>query len=106
MYNIFKTCNSQRLNILCAKIIQRIGFTVDTNDCIRKLYAAESPEKLAVLLERKKETLSNIMPSLVQDYLRCSPAINTIKTYQGLSGIKLLSELTKNSLQQMALLVH
>ncbi|ARG99608.1 TrmB family transcriptional regulator [Legionella micdadei] len=57
---------------------------------VRKLYVAEPPEKLALLLEKKKQTLNAIMPSLVQDYLRCSPAANTIKTYQGLPGIKLL----------------
>ncbi|KTD24436.1 TrmB family transcriptional regulator [Legionella maceachernii] len=57
---------------------------------VRKLYVAESPEKLALLLENQKQTLNAIMPALVQDYLRCSPTVNTIKTYQGLSGIKLL----------------
>lgn len=57
---------------------------------VRKLFIAESPNKLAALLDRKKQILTNIMPQLVQDYLHSSPPINTIKMYHGLPGIKLV----------------
>lgn len=55
---------------------------------VRKLFIAESPDKLASLLDQKKQILTNIMPQLVQDYLRSSPPVNTIKMYHGISGIK------------------
>ena len=57
---------------------------------VRKLFVAESPDKLASLLEQKKQILTNIMPQLVQDYLHSSPPTNTIKMYHGISGIKLV----------------
>src|SRR3989344_3226493 len=42
------------------------------------------------LLDRKRHTLMNIMPLLVQDYVHYSPSMNAIKMYYGLSGIKLI----------------
>ncbi len=56
----------------------------------RKLFIAESPDKLSILLDRKKQILTNIMPQLVQNYLHSSPSTNNIRIYQGLSGIKLV----------------
>lgn len=67
---------------------------------VRKLFIAESPEKLAALLERKKQILTNVMPQLVQDYLQRSSNDNSIKMYQGLSGIKLVYDNLLIDLQQ------
>ena len=43
-----------------------------------------------MLLDRKKQILTTIMPLLVQDYVHSSPSSNTIKMYYGLSGVKLI----------------
>jgi sugar-specific transcriptional regulator TrmB len=66
---------------------------------VRKLFVAESPDKLAALLEKKKQVLTSIMPHLVQDYLHSSHTKNTIKMYHGLSGIKLLYDNILTTLQ-------
>ncbi|MDP1604645.1 MAG: helix-turn-helix domain-containing protein [Legionella sp.] len=66
---------------------------------VRKLFVAESPDKLASLLDKKKQILTTIMPALVQDYLHVSPAMNTIKMYHGLCGIKLLYDNILNTLK-------
>lgn len=57
---------------------------------VKKLFIAESPNKLVSFLDQKKQILTNIMPQLMQDYLHSSPPTNTIKMYHGLSGIKLV----------------
>lgn len=64
-------------------------FHVEVNG-VRKLFIPEPPEKLATLLDSKKQMLMNIMPLLVQDYTHSSPSTNIIKMYYGLPGIKLI----------------
>lgn len=67
---------------------------------VRKLFVVESPEKLASLLEKKKQVLTTIMPSLVQDYLHTSSTANSIKMYHGLSGIKLIYDQILDTLKE------
>jgi len=57
---------------------------------VRKLFIAEPPEKLSLLLDQKKQILRTIMPQLVEDYLHASPSDNSIKMYHGIPGIKLV----------------
>jgi hypothetical protein len=54
------------------------------------LFIPEPPDKLALLLEQKKKTLTNLLPDLVKTYLNASPNTNVIRMYHGISGIKLL----------------
>ena len=70
-------------------LVKKGLFHVEINGT-RKLFIPEAPDKLGILLERKKQILTNIMPLLVQDFLHTSPASNTIKMYYGLQGIKLI----------------
>ncbi len=70
-------------------LVEKGLFHIEINGA-RKLFIAESPDKLSILLERKKQILTSIMPLLVQDYMYSSPSINTIKMYYGLAGIKLI----------------
>ncbi len=55
---------------------------------VRKLFVPESPDKLTLLLERKKQTLVDIIPQLTQQYLHLAPSTNTIKIYHGVEGVK------------------
>lgn len=59
---------------------------------VRKVFIAEPPERLSVLLDAKRQVLMNILPALVQEYTHASPTANTIKIYHGLAGIKLIYE--------------
>lgn len=70
-------------------LVEKGLFHIEINGT-RKLFIPESPDKLSILLDRKKQILSKIMPLLVQDYVHSSPSTNTIKMYYGLSGIKLI----------------
>lgn len=70
-------------------LVEKGLFHIEINGA-RKLFIAESPDKLATLLDRKKQILTTIMPLLVQDYLHSSPSMNTIKMYYGLAGIKFI----------------
>ena len=72
-----------------ASLVEKGLFHVEIKG-VKKLFIVEPPEKLALLLDRKKQVLSSILPQLTQDYLHSSPPINAIKIYHGLSGIKLL----------------
>jgi sugar-specific transcriptional regulator TrmB len=57
---------------------------------VRKLYIAAEPKQLTALLDQKKQTLTKILPDLMQEYLKSSSNDNTIKIYYGIPGIKLL----------------
>lgn len=70
-------------------LVEKGLFHIEVNGT-RKLFIPESPDKLSLLLDRKKQILTNIMPLLVQDYMHSSPSTNTIKMYYGISGIKLI----------------
>lgn len=70
-------------------LVEKGLFHIEINGA-RKLFIPESPDKLSLLLDRRKQILTNIMPLLVQDYVHSSPSTNTIKMYYGLSGIKLI----------------
>lgn len=70
-------------------LVEKGLFHVEINGA-RKLFIPESPDKLSILLDRKKKVLTDIMPLLVQEYVHASPSSNTIKMYYGLSGIKLV----------------
>src|SRR5262245_56968151 len=59
-------------------LVEKGLFHIEING-VRKLFTPESPDKLALLLDRKKQLLTDIMPLLVQDYVHSSPATNTIK---------------------------
>ena len=66
---------------------------------VRKLFIAEAPERLATLLEQKKQILTKILPDLVQEYLHTSPSSNEVKVYHGVSGIKLVYDGILNTVQ-------
>src|SRR5690349_20621367 len=69
----------------CIDTLQEKGLLHIEIKGVRKLFIVEPPDKLASLLEKKKQILTSIMPLLVQDYLHTSPNTNTIKMYHGLS---------------------
>lgn len=70
-------------------LVEKGLFHIEINGA-RKQFIPESPDKLSILLDRKKQILTDIMPLLVQDYVHSSPSNNTIKMYYGIPGIKLI----------------
>ncbi len=65
----------------------------------RKLFVAEDPNYLLILLEKKKQKLNSALPLLRKEFFKAPDNFHQIKQYQGLESIKLLYD---NFLSELA----